>query len=63
MRRFLPLLIGVTVTLLAGCESKREICARAAATPSRLLDRQALKRKLGIPQSSNAWEYCKYYKN
>ena len=31
MRRFLPLLIGITVTLLAGCESKREICARYAA--------------------------------
>ena len=32
MRRSLPLLIGVIVTLLAGCADKRELCAQFNAT-------------------------------
>lgn len=32
MRRLLPLLIGVTMTLLAGCADKREICTKFNAT-------------------------------
>ena len=63
MRRFLPLLIGVIVTLVAGCESKREICARYAAAPIDLVDFQALNKKLGIPNNASARKYCEYYKN
>ena len=57
MRRFLPLLICVTVTLLAGCESKKEICARAESDN---MDSLEAMRKLGIENGSN--KYCQYYK-
>lgn len=60
MRRFLPLLIGVIVTLLAGCESKREICAKTAA--GEYTDFWEVSKKLGIGKDADVWEYCEYFK-
>ena len=61
MRRFLPLVIGVTVMLLAGCESKREICAKAMSGEYR--NHYKVAKKLGIKNAQNVWKYCEYYKN
>lgn len=65
MRRFLPLLIGITVTLLAGCESKREICARYAAGEIGWIDAA---KDLGLTRGKWAMSYevnryCEYYKS
>ena len=57
MRRFLPLLIGVSVTLLAGCETRKEICARA---DSENMDALEAMKKLGIENGLHI--YCQYYK-
>jgi len=58
MRRLLPLLIGVVVTLVAGCESKKETCAKWAARQITVLEAE---KRLGI--KNGIVGYCAYYKN
>ena len=58
MRRFLPLLIGVTVTRLAGWESKKETCEKWAARQITALEAE---KRLGI--KNGIVGYCAYYKN
>jgi len=59
MRRFLPLLIGVTLMLMAGCQSKRDICARWQGGE---IDAREAMKALGF-KGSNLALYCQYYKN
>ena len=58
MRRFLPLLIGVTVTLLAGCQSKRDICAKWSGGVMSPVEAQ---KALGVGDVVLP-HYCEYYK-
>ena len=60
MQRFLPLLIGVTVTLLAGCVDKREVCATAMSGATK--DFNKVRKQLGIGEEASVWKYCEYYK-
>ena len=75
MRRSLPLLIGVAVTMLAGCVDKREVCAQANV--GNLSDKQLKEtyQKLGIEKpysvgsrysrktnGARIFRYCEFYK-
>ena len=60
MRRSLPLVIGITVMLLAGCVDKREVCAKAMSGETR--DFNKVRRQLGLKGGGEVWKYCEYYK-
>ena len=76
MRRSLPLLIGMTLALLAGCADKRELCAQFNATGGLGgISEKGLKqiyKDLGIKQPYRKGEYrinhytvrgyCDFYK-
>ena len=76
MRRFLPLIIGVFVTLLAGCVDKKDLCAQAAVGVLSEEQRRDTYKKLGIKQPYSVGtaysgeknrrridRYCEFYKN
>ena len=59
MKAFSVLLIAAL--LLAGCESKREICAKAMS--GEYMNHYNVAKKLGIKNAQNVRKYCMYYKN
>jgi hypothetical protein len=75
MRRFLPLLIGATMTLLVGCVNKRELCAQASVANPSDTEQQKIYKDLGIKEPydmgvyrrrinrERIWKYCQYYRN
>ena len=54
------ILVSIAATVLAGCESKREICAKTAA--GEYTDFWLVSDKLGIGRNADVMEYCEYYK-
>ena len=71
MRRSLQLLIGVTVTLLAGCADKRELCAQVSVRDLSAEEVISYYKRLGIKKTpaksrqANMRDisyYCQYYR-